>query len=103
MSQPSSQAESKALPFLCLSSVQTLQALDEVHPYWGELSPLFSPPIQMLITPRNPSQTHPESCLTQYPGHPWPLKLTGIIGHHEWTGAGGCAWPSFSLVGRRVM
>ena len=98
MSQPSSQAESKTLPFLCLSSIQTLQALDKVHPHWGELSVLLSPPILMLITSRNTLTDTPESCLTQYPGDLWPVKLTGTIGHHQWTGAGGC-----SLVGRRVM
>lgn len=55
--------------FLPLSScsIQAHSRLGDTYPHWGMQIALQGPPVQMLISSRNTSQTHPDQTTS---GHP---------------------------------
>lgn len=96
-SQPSSLAESRTPPFLCLIPVQTLTG--GVHPPWG-LSVLSSPPIQMVITSRNTPTGTPGVLSDLVAGRHvacWAIRPSPV------DGSSGCARPSLSMAWGSVM
>lgn len=69
----SSSSQAAGFPLSC--SIQIFKGLDEPHPHEGGPSTLLSLQMQMLISSRTSSQTHPEWCLTKCLSTLWPSQI----------------------------
>lgn len=69
----------QSFPSLCLLFCSSPQWINWC-PHWDRQYSWLSSSIQMIISSRNTSQTHPDRMF--YLGTPWPVKFTHKLCHH---------------------